>query len=189
MCVCSCLLGHFCVFACVHISMFFIFNAIKVSIENRNFCSSIFFFFCRIEGLRVIRQDPHECLFSFLATQNNNVARVTGMLSRLRETYGPIIPTITTTDQPLFGFPSLADLKAKANEEDLRKIGFGYRAKYIVQAAEAIAAKGGEQWLLYRYKILMLRLHTDPLFFVSQIMIASILIFSTLSLFLSFLST
>ncbi len=34
------------------------------------------------------RQDPAECLFSFICSSNNNIARITLMLDRLRSTYG-----------------------------------------------------------------------------------------------------
>jgi hypothetical protein len=41
-----------------------------------------------IPGARVLRQDPVECLFSFICSSNNNIPRITLMLSRLRAQYG-----------------------------------------------------------------------------------------------------
>lgn len=41
-----------------------------------------------IPGLRIIRQDPVECLFSFICSSNNNIPRITKMLSSFREAYG-----------------------------------------------------------------------------------------------------
>ena len=34
-------------------------------------------------GLRVLRQNPVECLFSFICSSNNNIARITLMIDRL----------------------------------------------------------------------------------------------------------
>ena len=31
----------------------------------------------RFPGIRVVRQDPVECLFSFIASSNNNISRIT----------------------------------------------------------------------------------------------------------------
>jgi N-glycosylase/DNA lyase len=41
-----------------------------------------------LPGLRILRQDPTECLFSFICSSNNNVPRITLILDRLREKYG-----------------------------------------------------------------------------------------------------
>lgn len=38
-------------------------------------------------------------------------------------------------------------MKKKANEAKLRKLGFGYRAPYIVSALKTIEKKGGEAWI------------------------------------------
>ena len=39
-------------------------------------------------GLRVLRQDPLECLFSFICSSNNNIARIAQMIEALCVTYG-----------------------------------------------------------------------------------------------------
>jgi N-glycosylase/DNA lyase len=41
-----------------------------------------------LPGLRILRQDPAECLISFICSSNNNVPRITLILDRLREKYG-----------------------------------------------------------------------------------------------------
>ena len=51
-----------------------------------------------VPGMRVLRQDPAECLFSFICSSNNNIGRIGGMLQNLRAMYGTPIPTV---DAPL----------------------------------------------------------------------------------------
>lgn len=36
----------------------------------------------------IYRQDPVECIFSFICSSNNNIPRITSMLGNLRRTYG-----------------------------------------------------------------------------------------------------
>ena len=43
-------------------------------------------------GLRILRQDLHETLFSFICSQNNNVKRIAGMIERLCQAFGSKIP-------------------------------------------------------------------------------------------------
>ena len=44
---------------------------------------------CRqLQGVRVVRQHPWECLISFICSSNNNIARITQMLDKLKYHYG-----------------------------------------------------------------------------------------------------
>ena len=45
-------------------------------------------------------------------------------------------------------FPDLVSISKPNVEQKLRKLGFGYRGKYIQQSAKYIIDKGGRDWLL-----------------------------------------
>ena len=108
-----------------------------------------------IPGVRILRQDPLECMFSFICSSNNNIPRIKKMLTLFREKYGSFlidIPIQSSSDDgdqslPIFAFPTLATL-ADATEDDLRDMGLGYRAKYIVGTRDLLQTKGGEEFLL-----------------------------------------
>ena len=94
-------------------------------------------------GLRVVRTDPVECLFSFLCSSANNIARITRMVNALCQRYGE--PLGEVEGARYYRFPSVSALAA-AREEELFALGFGYRARLVVQAARTLAERG-EQWL------------------------------------------
>ena len=173
-----------------------------------------------LPGCRMLRQDPAECLFSFICSSNNHISRIHGMVERLCAAYGtPLEPdarlastrkavaakktptpkkkTPTTGSKPevstdetraepqgageevaatptrprrsaaaernspqplgeplgeplgqFYAFPTTTQL-LRATEDELRGLGFGYRAKFIAGAAAALAAKekGAEAYL------------------------------------------
>ncbi len=82
------------------------------------------------------RQDPVECLFSFICSSNNNISRIKKMLDTLREQYGDFLFQ-DSEGSKYFSFPSL-DRLAEIDEMELRKYGFGYRAKFIVKSAKIL---------------------------------------------------
>jgi len=111
-------------------------------------------------GVRLLRQDPLTTLFSFIASSNNNVPRIRQMVHALRKALGVRIAVpdeYTNKHLVMFGdqkqqtsewytFPTLAALGG-ASEERLRKLGFGYRAPYVVRTAKMVSDKGGATWL------------------------------------------
>lgn len=98
-----------------------------------------------LKGARLLRQNPMECLYQFICSSNNHIQRISGMVEYLAA-QGPRLGTVQGFH--FHAFPSVAEL-SDLTEEQLRKAGFGYRAKFIVGATEALRSKdgGGEQWL------------------------------------------
>ena len=82
-------------------------------------------------GIRVLNQPPWETLCSFIISQNNNIKRIKGIISRLCEEFGEKIDGGYT-------FPS-AETLAKLEAEDLSALRAGFRAKYIIDAARKVA--------------------------------------------------
>lgn len=82
-------------------------------------------------GLRLLHQDPWETLISFIISQNNHVPRIKGIISRLCALLG------TPLGEGAFSFPSAQALAAKT-PEDLAPIRAGFRAKYIIDAAQKV---------------------------------------------------
>ncbi|EFJ14879.1 hypothetical protein SELMODRAFT_119537 [Selaginella moellendorffii] len=98
-----------------------------------------------IQGARVLRQDPVECVFQFICSSNNHIQRITKMVDFLATQGSPLG---CVDGQSFFQFPSLEQLSF-LTEKQLRDAGFGYRAKYIVGAVETLRSKesGGDEWL------------------------------------------
>lgn len=86
-------------------------------------------------GIRILRQQPWETLCSFIISQNNNIPRIKGIISRLCEGFGDEI------DGGYYTFPS-AEVLSACSVEDLSPIRAGFRSKYIIDAARKVT--GGE---------------------------------------------
>ncbi|NXG35399.1 OGG1 lyase, partial [Dromaius novaehollandiae] len=96
-------------------------------------------------GVRVLRQDPVECLLSFICTSNNHVTRITAMIERLCQAFGRRLCHLDS--QPFHAFPTPQALAGAKAEAQLRALGFGYRAKFVSQSARAIAEELGTEGL------------------------------------------
>ena len=85
-------------------------------------------------GLRVLKQDPWECLFSFICSSTNNAARIKLNITNVAVQLGENLHTGTKD----FAFPD-PYVCASAGEEFFRNIGLGFRAKYVIDAARKIS--------------------------------------------------
>ncbi|QNK39413.1 DNA-3-methyladenine glycosylase family protein [Caproicibacter fermentans] len=81
--------------------------------------------------LRILNQDPWEALCSFLLSQCNNIKRIKGLVSRLCKTYGESNGACASFPRP--------EALAVLSEQDLRALGCGYRAGYLVGTARRVA--------------------------------------------------
>jgi N-glycosylase/DNA lyase len=84
-------------------------------------------------GIRVLRLDPVENLFSFICSSNNNIKRITQMVGNMCIHFGAKIGKVDQVEY--YSFPTIDRLAQKDVEDKLRKLSFGYRAKFIYQAA------------------------------------------------------
>uniref|UniRef100_A0A3Q2SSW2 N-glycosylase/DNA lyase n=1 Tax=Fundulus heteroclitus TaxID=8078 RepID=A0A3Q2SSW2_FUNHE len=96
-------------------------------------------------GVRMLRQDPTECLFSFICTSNNHISRIQGMVERLCQALGTRLCQLDQTSY--HDFPTLSSLADSDVEERLRDLGFGYRARFLQQSAKQILDTHGLRWL------------------------------------------
>lgn len=83
-------------------------------------------------GVRILRQEPWEALCSFIFSQNNNIPRIRGIISRFCEQFGE------PCAENVFAFPSPERI-AQLEPEALAPIRSGFRAKYIIDAARRVA--------------------------------------------------
>ena len=82
------------------------------------------------DGIRILRQEPWEALCSFIISQNNNIPRIKGIIERLCDTFGD-----GETGQKTF---PTAEKLSKLTVEDLVPLRAGFRAKYIIDAAQKV---------------------------------------------------
>ncbi|MGI4788200.1 MAG: DNA glycosylase [Janthinobacterium lividum] len=97
-------------------------------------------------GLRVIRQDPVECLFSFICTSAAPLYRIRRTIAALCREYGDAYP-VEVAGLTHSAFPPVHRL-AEASLPHLTWLGLGYRAAYVKETAQAVMAHGGAGWLL-----------------------------------------
>lgn len=87
-------------------------------------------------GIRILKQEPWEALCTFLISQCNNIPRITAIVQRLCEGWGK---PVCFEGQTLYAFPSPERL-ASLSPDDLAPLRAGYRAAYLISAAQAIVS-------------------------------------------------
>ncbi len=85
-------------------------------------------------GIRILRRDPWEMLITFLISQRKNIPAISRSIEQLSAAFGH---PIATEYETIMSFPAPKEL-ARANEEDLKKCGLGYRTPYVMDAVERI---------------------------------------------------
>lgn len=83
-------------------------------------------------GIRILNQEPWETLCSFIISQNNNIKRIKGIISRMCESFGE-------NKGGYYTFPS-AERVASLTLDELAPLRSGFRAKYILDAARKVSS-------------------------------------------------
>ncbi len=105
------------------------YEKIAEQLKNDEYFFKAYSLYC---GIRILRQDSWEALCSFIISQNNNIPRIKGIVSRLCENFGEEIA------QGVYSFPTAQRL-ATLKVEDLSVLRSGFRAKYIIDAARKVS--------------------------------------------------
>jgi len=111
-------------------------------------------------GLRLLRQEPWECLASFILSSTKQIVQIQQCVALLCERYGEPIATergsvtrSTATEPAMlrlteprstgkkihFTFPTASQIAA-AKEAELRECKMGFRAKYLLDAARRVSS-------------------------------------------------
>lgn len=87
-------------------------------------------------GIRILHQEFLETGITFITSCANNIPRITQLISKLCESYGKLITThIGDYEVSYYAFPGIETLR-HITKEELRQLGFGFRASSIVDFVE-----------------------------------------------------
>lgn len=82
------------------------------------------------EGIRILNQEPFECLISFIISQNNRIPMIKQVIKNISEKYG-------TKEGDYYLFPTLSQFR-NATPDELKLCKTGFRDKYILDAIQNI---------------------------------------------------
>jgi N-glycosylase/DNA lyase len=89
-------------------------------------------------GLRLLRQEPWECLASFLLSSTKQIVQIRQIVALLCQRFGE--PISAPADYgPAYAFPAAARL-ARVTESELRACKMGFRAPYLLNTARQVDA-------------------------------------------------
>jgi N-glycosylase/DNA lyase len=87
-------------------------------------------------GLRLLRQDPWECLASFILSSTKQILQIQQIVGLLCRSYGEEI-AVPGGHDPAWAFPT-AERLASVSETDLRACKMGFRAPFLLAAARRV---------------------------------------------------
>ncbi|MFN7140663.1 MAG: DNA-3-methyladenine glycosylase family protein [Limisphaerales bacterium] len=90
---------------------------------------------CR--GLRLLRQDPWECLASFILSSTKQIVQIQQIVALVCERFGDPLP-VPPGHSPVYSFPS-AERLAQCSEQQIRDCKMGFRAPNLLKTAQMVA--------------------------------------------------
>lgn len=97
-------------------------NKLKEAIKEKN-------------GVRILNQEFHETLISFIISQNKNIPQIKQIVERMCEHYGEYLGDVN--GKSYYTFPDEAKL-GTLTEEDFREMRTGFRAPYLYDASQKL---------------------------------------------------
>lgn len=85
-------------------------------------------------GLKMIKQQPIECIISYIISANNSVRNITNSLNLISEYYGK---KVIFKNKEYYLFPTL-DKLSTITESNFRECKVGFRDKYLVEIIKSI---------------------------------------------------
>ena len=89
------------------------------------------------EGLRIFRQDPFQCMISFIISSNSNIQKIKSSLEKINKKFGT---QVKIQNKEFFLFPKPEKI-AKASIDEIKTCGVGYRSPFIKEAAKMVVLK------------------------------------------------
>ena len=86
------------------------------------------------EGLRIFKQDPFQCMISFIISSNSNIQKIKSSLEKITKKFGT---KVKIGDKEFFTFPKPENI-ANASINEIKACGVGYRAPFIKEAAKMV---------------------------------------------------
>jgi N-glycosylase/DNA lyase len=90
----------------------------------------------RFHGLRLMRQDPWECLISYICATNKNIPAIKDMISNMCMRFGK---KILAEDEEFYTFPKPHDL-AEASLRELRLCKLGFRSERVKATSKLVSS-------------------------------------------------
>jgi N-glycosylase/DNA lyase len=85
-------------------------------------------------GMRLLRQDPFQCLISFIVSSNSNIPKIKTCLENICKNFGE---KIFFENKEFFLFPE-PKILASASIQEIKNCGTGYRSKFIISASDMV---------------------------------------------------
>ncbi|HHU68695.1 MAG TPA: DNA-3-methyladenine glycosylase 2 [Thermoanaerobacterales bacterium] len=99
-------------------------------LEDKTIAPAVFF----SSGNRILKQDPWECLMSFIISSNNRIPMIKKVIQNLSENYGD---PITFEGSTYYSFPD-SKVLSEISVEEITECKCGYRAEYIKKTSEMV---------------------------------------------------
>ncbi|MFQ9515255.1 MAG: DNA-3-methyladenine glycosylase family protein [Eubacterium sp.] len=87
-------------------------------------------------GVRILNQEFHEMLISFIISQNKQIPQIKQLVRRISERYGTYLGEIN--GEEYYSFPDVKIL-GTISEQDFREMKTGFRAPYLYDAAQKLS--------------------------------------------------